>query len=58
VAIVAYSLPEAYPELVVFGLILASVGAYAYSVAGPDPEEELAYTNGNGNSNGSFVVTR
>jgi hypothetical protein len=58
VAIVAYSLPEAYPELVVFGVILASVGAYAYSVAGPDPEEELAYTNGNGNSNGSFVVTR
>lgn len=52
VAIVMHSLPQAYPELVVFGVVLAAVGAFAYSALGPDlpPEEEYE-------ANGSFVVT-
>jgi hypothetical protein len=50
VAIVMHSLPSAYPELVVFGVILASVGAFAYTALGPDFEEgEVVLANGNGN---------
>ena len=49
VAIVMHSLPSAYPELVVFGVILASVGAFAYTALGPDAEEgEVVLANGNG----------
>ncbi|MGZ3677148.1 MAG: hypothetical protein ACXWQR_01085 [Ktedonobacterales bacterium] len=58
--IVIYTLPQAYPELVVAAFIAASVGAFAYSVAGPDApgEEVLAEANGNGRAPSSFVVTR
>ena len=65
VTIVMHSLQPPYPELVVFGVMLASVGSFAYVAAGPDyPADELAAyeANGNGNGNGnvpsSFVVTR
>ncbi|HEX8034567.1 MAG TPA: hypothetical protein VF510_12005, partial [Ktedonobacterales bacterium] len=58
--IVIYTLPQAYPELVVAAFIAASVGAFAYSVAGPDAPGEvvLAGANGNGQAPSSFVVTR
>ena len=49
-----------YAELVVFAVIIASVGAYAYTVAGPDwPDDEEYYAaNGaNGNGASSFTVT-
>ena len=52
--------PASYPELVVFAVIIASVGAYAYTAAGPDwPEEDEAAhgANGNGNAQSSFTVT-
>jgi hypothetical protein len=57
VTIVMHSLVPPYPELVVFGVILASVGSFAYVAAGPDYEEELGY-EANGNGESSFVVTR
>ncbi len=54
VAIVMHSLPTAYPELVIFGVVLASVGAFAYAALGPDAEEgEVVLANGNG-----YVTTR
>jgi len=40
--VVAYSLPIAYPELVILGFMLAMVGAFAYDAAGPDPVDEYA----------------
>ena len=47
-----------YPELVVFAVIIASTGAFAYTAAGPDwPEEEEAAYGANGNSASSFTVT-
>lgn len=68
-AFVAYYFPEPYPELTIFGFILAAVGGWAYAAGGLDPEQadELAYAeangynvNGNGNNgNGrAFAVTR
>ncbi len=57
VTIVMHSLSQPYPELVVFGVILASVGSFAYVAAGPDYVEELAY-EANGNAESSFVVSR
>lgn len=49
IAIVMHSLQTAYPELVVLGVILASVGAFAYTALGPDAEEgEVVMANGNG----------
>jgi hypothetical protein len=59
-AIVLHTLPP-YPELVVFAVVFASVGAFAYTAAGPDvPREEelLEGANGNGNGTSSFVVSR
>ena len=55
-----------YPELVVFAVIIAAVGSYAYTAAGPDwpPDEEAEYAanganggNGNGHAASSFTVT-
>jgi hypothetical protein len=57
VTIVMHSLVPPYPELVVFGVILASVGSFAYVAAGPDYVEELGYEV-NGNADSTFVVTR
>lgn len=60
-AIVFHTLTPAYPELVVFAVVLASVGAFAYTAAGPDASGEaelLDGANGNGNGTSSFVVTR
>jgi hypothetical protein len=67
-AFIAYYLPDPYPELTIFGFILASLGGWAYAAGGLDPEQadELAYVeangyNGNGNGNGNgraFAVTR
>jgi hypothetical protein len=59
-AIVMHSLPQAYPELVVFGVVLASVGSFAYTAIGPDAptEEELALEGGDGNGASAFVVSR
>jgi hypothetical protein len=53
VAIVMHSLPQAYPELVVFGVMLASLGAFSYAALGPDlsPEEEYEV-------NGTFAVSQ
>ena len=49
-AIVIYTLPP-YPELVVFAIVLASVGAFAYTVAGPDAlGEEALLEEANGAS--------
>ncbi len=68
VSFIAYYLPDPYPELTIFGFILASVGGWAFAAGGLDPEQadELAYAeangyNGNGNGNGNgqaFAVTR
>jgi hypothetical protein len=67
-AFISYYLPDPYPELTIFGFILASLGGWAYAAGGLDPEQadELAYAeangyNGNGNGNGNgraFAVTR
>ncbi|WIG60581.1 MAG: hypothetical protein OJF49_003329 [Ktedonobacterales bacterium] len=53
--IVIYNLPNPYPELIVAAFIVAMVGAFAYTAAGPD--EELEYAEANGGAE-SFVVTR
>lgn len=54
VAIVIHSLPTAYPELVVFGVVLASLGAFAYTALGPDAEEgEVVLANG---ANGYYTT--
>lgn len=45
-AFVMYTLPQAYPELVVAGFILTMVGAFAYDALGPDPEIEYEYEEG------------
>lgn len=58
-AIVMHTLSPAYPELVVFAVIFASVGAFAYTAAGPDaPSEEELLEGATGNGTSSFVVTR
>jgi hypothetical protein len=53
-AYIAYMLPGAYPELVIFGFILIMAGAAVYAVAGPDVPlyDEVPLEGGNG-----FVVT-
>ena len=38
-AFVAYNLDKPYPELVIFGFALTMVGAFAFTAAGPDPED-------------------
>jgi hypothetical protein len=43
-AFIAYNLSQPYPELVVFGFALTMLGAFAYTAAGPDPED--VYLNG------------
>ncbi|HKW21868.1 MAG TPA: hypothetical protein VJO13_10865 [Ktedonobacterales bacterium] len=43
-AFVAYNLDKPYPELVIFGFALTMLGAFAYTAAGPDPED--VYLNG------------
>lgn len=60
IGIVIYTLPQAYPELVVASFIAATVGAFAYAVAGPDAPGDvvLAEANGNGHAPSRFVVTR
>jgi hypothetical protein len=47
-AFIAYNLPKPYPELVIFGFALTTVGAFAYTAAGPDPEDVYlaGYENG------------
>lgn len=52
-----------YPELIEFAFVLGLAGAFAYTAAGPDLEDELALAAGNGaNGNGHnaepFVVSR
>ena len=57
-AIVLHTLPP-YPELVVLAVVLASVGAFAYTAAGPDAAGEVEMLEGvNGNGASSFVVSR
>ncbi len=51
--VIAYSLPIAYPELVVLGFMLAMVGAFAYTAAGPDPVDEYATA-----SSGAYASSR
>lgn len=58
VGIVIYNLPVAYPELIVASFIAASVGAFAYSAAGPDLPGEVALAEANGHAPSNFVVTR
>ena len=55
-AFIAYNLPKPYPELVIFGFALTMLGAFAYTAAGPDPEDEYLTSHENGES--SFAVTR
>jgi hypothetical protein len=42
VAIIIYNMPFVYEELVVMGIMLAMVGAFAYVAAGPDPDDQYA----------------
>jgi hypothetical protein len=56
VAFVTYNLDQPYPELVIFGFALTMLGAFAYTAAGPDPEE--VYLNGYETSAGAVVATR
>jgi hypothetical protein len=47
ISYIAYALPAAWPDVVTFGFILATVGSYAFAVAGPDgPEYDLYYPTG------------
>lgn len=61
-AFIAYSLPGAFPELVLFGLILTMAGALAYTALGPDaPTYAEEYANGGvfgDHSPSSFVASR
>lgn len=61
--IAIYNMSFVYPELIEFAFVLALAGAFAYTAAGPDLEDELALAVGNGsNGNGHgaepFVVSR
>jgi len=55
-AFIAYNLPNPYPELVIFGFALTMLGAFAYTAAGPDPED--VYLNGYETADNNFAVTR
>ncbi len=47
IAYISYMLPGNWPDLVTCGLILGTVGSYAFAAAGPDgPEYEEYYPNG------------
>ena len=56
VAFITYNLPNPYPELVIFGFALTMLGAFAYTAAGPDPED--VYLNGYETADNTFAVTR
>jgi drug/metabolite transporter (DMT)-like permease len=53
-AFVAYNLPNPYPELVIFGFALTMLGAFAYTAAGPDPED--VYLNGYETADGAVTA--
>ena len=55
-AFIAYNLPKPYPELVIFGFALTMLGSFAYTAAGPDPED--VYLNGYETADNTFAVTR
>lgn len=42
-AVIIYNMRFVYEELVVMGIVLAMVGAWAYVAAGPDPEDSYEY---------------
>lgn len=53
---ITYYLPGTYPELVIFGFVIAELGAFAYSAAGPGAPAE-GYANGAAAGDG-FVVAQ
>ena len=53
---IAYNLSKPYPELVVFGFALTMLGAFAYTAAGPDPED--VYLNGYETSDTTVATAR